>query len=408
MPNDLDIQRIEAAAKRLHGAIYHSPCAYSYALSQLCGAQIYCKFENLQMTGSFKERGARNKLLLLSEQEKRAGVIAASAGNHALGLAYHGKQLGIPVTVVMPKTAPLVKITNCRNLSATTLLHGDSLDEAKIYAQQLASERQLTYVPAFDDVDIIAGQGTIGLEILEDVPDVDAVIIPVGGGGLIAGVACAIKTKKPDVRIIAVEATRAPTLHSALKNKAITTVQTQQSLADGLRVASIGAACFPTIQKYVEQVVLVDESAIASAVLKMLELEKTVVEGAAATSLAALLQHNLQLADKKVVLVLCGGNIDVTVLARIIERGLVQDGRLCRFMVQISERPGSLARVLTVIAETEASIKEITHDRGFSPPDVAITSVVVVLETRDRAHISEVEKALQHAGISARLMDAHG
>jgi len=394
---------IQAAAARIKGAIYRSPCPYSLSLSRLCGAQIFCKFEHLQMTGSFKERGARNRLELLTAEERRRGVIAASAGNHALGLAYHGQLLGIPVTVVMPTSAPLVKITNCRGFAAETILIGDSLDQARVRARELAAERGLVYVHGFDDPAIIAGQGTIGLEILEDVPDVDAVIVPVGGGGLIAGIGAAIKAVKPGVKIIGVESERAPTLRESLKNSAVTSIASRPTLADGLAVSQVGEMCFALAREVVDDVVLVSESEIASSVLRLLELEKTVVEGSAAVTLAALTSQRVDLTGKRVVLVLSGGNIDVTVLARIIERGLARDGRLCRVVAEISDRPGSLAQLLTLIATTGASIKDVTHDRNFGPADVAMTGVMVVVETRDRAHIAEVHRALTTGGITCRI-----
>ncbi len=399
MTTPVSIDDIRSAAARIQGAIYRSPCPYSYALSKLLNTEIFCKFEHLQMTGSFKERGARNKLLSLNEQERTRGVITASAGNHALGVSYHGKSLGIPVTVVMPITAPLVKITNCRSLQATTILHGENLEEARIHARKLAEEKQLMYIHGFDDPAIIAGAGTIGLELLEDHPQLDAVIVPVGGGGLIAGIALAIKTIAPHIRIIGVQSNRAATLKPSLAQGSVAHVKTQPTLADGLAVSELGGHCFNLIQKYVDEVVQVDEAHIASAVLKMLELEKMVVEGAAAVSLAALLSNDLGLQGKRVAMILSGGNIDVTVLSRIIERGLVMDGRLCRYILQISDRPGSLAQLLTCIAGTGASIKEVTHDRSFGPTDVAMTGVAVVLETRDADHIKQVGQALEKAGL---------
>ena len=394
---------IRAAAERIRGAVYHSPCPYSLSLSRLCGAEIFCKFEHLQMTGSFKERGARNRLELLDAAERQRGVIAASAGNHALGLAYHGQALRIPVTVVMPTSAPLVKITNCRGFGAETILHGDNLDQARVRARELAAQRGATYVHGFDDPAIMAGQGTVGLEILEDVPDVDAVVVPVGGGGLVAGIGAAIKAVKPGVRIIGVESERAPTLRESLKRGTATSVASRPTLADGLAVSQVGEMCFALAREVVDEVVLVSESEIASAVLHLLELEKTVVEGSAAVTLAALTSRRVDLAGKRVVLVLSGGNIDVTVLARIIERGLARDGRRCRVVADISDRPGSLAQLLALIADTGASIKEVTHDRSFGPADVAMTGVVVVLETRDRTHIDEVRAKLQAGGITCRI-----
>ncbi len=352
------------------------------------------------MTGSFKERGARNKLLLLSEAQRSAGVIAASAGNHALALAYHGQQLGIAATVVMPKWAPLIKITKCRTFGARVILQGETLAEARQTAEEMAGEHSQTYIHGFDDPDIIAGQGTMGLEILEDVPQVDAVIVPVGGGGLIAGIGRAIKALKPAVRIIGVEPRHALTLHESLKAGHVTQVDTTPTLADGLAVAQIGHLCFGIIREVMDDLVMVEEEQIAQAILRLLELEKTVVEGAGATSLAAALVSAHELAGKRVVLVLSGGNIDVTLISRVIERGLASTGRLCRIRAEISDRPGSLAALLSLIAGAGGSIKEVAHDRNFGPVDVAQVAVVCVIETRDFEHIQEMFQFLRNAGIS--------
>src|ERR1041385_6753655 len=337
VPATVTLDDIRAARDRISGVIYHSPCPYSLQLSRLCGCEIYCKLDHLQITGSFKERGARNKLKLLIERSaasgqraEHRGVIAASAGNHALALAYHGRELGVPVTVVMPRWAPLIKVSNCRSFGANVVLHGEAYDEAKRRALDIAQQEGLTYIPGFDDADIVAGQGTMGLEILEDVPDVDAVVVPVGGGGLIAGVATAIKALRPSVRIIGVEAQNAPTMHESLRQGRVVKIKTQPTLADGLSIAEAGQICFDIVRKTVEKVILVDEAQIATSVLRLLELEKTVVEGAGAVPLAAAMNsdaYRLALKGRKVVLTLCGGNIDVNLIARIIERGLASDRR---------------------------------------------------------------------------------
>jgi threonine dehydratase len=390
---------IRAARERIKDIIYHSPCPYSLALSRLCGCEIYCKLDHLQMTGSFKERGARNKLLQLSAEEKSRGIIAASAGNHALALAYHGGQLKIPVTVVMPKWAPIVKLSNCVSFGANVILHGESYDDARKHAKELSGSKRLTYIPGFDDPDIIAGQGTLGLEILEDVPDVDVVIVPIGGGGLISGVGLAIKSLRPDVRIIGVESGNAPTYVESMKNGHVTRIETKPTLADGLAVAEVGKLCFDIAREVVDEVRLVSEAEIARSVLKLLELEKTVVEGAGAVPLAAAADPRFDLSGKKVVLLLCGGNIDVTMISRVIERGLAVDGRLFRVVAQISDRPGGLAKLTSILAGTGASIKEIDHDRHFGPADIAMVNVICTLETRDMAQIQEVELALREANI---------
>jgi threonine dehydratase len=406
------LETIREARARIKGAIYHSPLPYSLTLSKLCGAQIYCKLDHLQMTGSFKERGARNKLVQLSSAERQAGVIAASAGNHALALAYHCQLLNIPVTVVMPRFAPLVKVSNCRGFGARVILHGDTFDLARRHATMLAADQHLTYIPGFDDPDIIAGQGTMGLEILEDLPDVDAILVPIGGGGLIAGVALAVKTLRPEVQIIGVESNHAPTMAACFEKNAAVPVETRPSLADGLAVAEAGKLCFEIARKYVDTLVQVDETAIAKAILRLLELEKMMVEGAGAVGLAAMMQRHAlglgHLEGKKVVLVLCGGNIDVTMLARIIDRGLAGDGRLAHIAVDIPDRPGRLARVLSVIAEAGGSIMEVRHDRHFAPSDVALVRVWMVVETRDFQHITELYEALGAAGVEVHPTSVSG
>jgi threonine dehydratase len=401
--SSMNLDSIRAARQRTRDVIYHSPCPYSLTLSRLCGCEIFCKMDHLQMTGSFKERGARNKLLLLGDEEKRNGVIAASAGNHALALAYHGRDLKIPVTVVMPKWAPLVKVANCRSFGAEIIFCGESYDEARARARELSWERKLTYIPGFDDADIIAGAGTVALEILEDVPNVDVIIVPVGGGGLIAGVGAAVKALRPQVRIIGVEPVNAPTLHESLKAGKVTRIDTKPTLADGLAVAEVGKLCFDIAKEVIDQLLLVDEPQIARAVLRLLELEKTVVEGAGAVGLAAALDPAVNLDGKKVVLLLSGGNIDVTVLAKIIERGLAADGRMCRIVARVSDRPGSLARLTSVLASTGASVDAVHHDRQFAPGDVGIVNISCILETRDAQHIREIEKALRNAKIDFEL-----
>lgn len=398
MPS-VTLKDIQAARERIKDHIYRSPCPYSLSLSRLCGCEIYCKLDHLQMTGSFKERGARNKLEQLTADERRRGVVAASAGNHALALAYHGQEMGIAVTVLMPRWAPLVKVSNCRSFGANVVMEGETYDDCRAAARRMAEDRGLVYVPGFDDAAIIAGQGTAGLEILEDVPDVDAVIIPVGGGGLLAGIGLAIKSLKPSCRVIAVEAENAPTLQVSLSAGRVTRTTTRPTLADGLAVAEIGESCFEIIRRVHDELVMVDEGDIATSILRLLEHEKMVIEGAGATSLAAALKRSPSLAGKNVVLVLSGGNIDVTMLSKIIERGLASDGRLCRLTAPISDRPGGLARFTAAIAATGASVKDIFHDRNFGPSDVASVRVVAVLETRDQDHIAEVRKALADAGI---------
>jgi threonine dehydratase len=394
------IDDILAARTRIAEHVFATPCPESTALSELCGATIYCKLEYLQRTGSFKERGAANALLQLSAERRARGVIAASAGNHALALAFHGQRLGVPVTVVMPKFAPLIKQARCRRYHAEILLHGEDFAAAKARADEIAAERGLTYIHGYDDPAIIAGQGVIGLEIAEQVPSVDAVIVPIGGAGLIAGVAMALKHALPGVEMIGVEPKHAAKYSAALAAGKCVTVPPQLTLADGLAIARVGENAFEIARSCVDRVVQVDEQSIALAIVRLMEMEKSVVEGAVAASLAAILSGQLtDLAGKRVVLVLCGGNIDLAILSRLIESALVADGRLTRFSAVISDRPGGLARLATVLAEAGASIKEITHDRAFAGPDVTAVRVVCIVETRDHAHADELFARLEACGI---------
>jgi len=397
----LTLADIEAARTRIRGGIYESPCVESIPLSQLTGAHIHCKLDYLQRTGSFKERGARNALLQLSPEQRARGVIAASAGNHALGVAYHSALLGIPVTVVMPKFAPLIKVSNCRQLGATVVLHGIDLSEARVEAEAIAARERLTFIHPFDNEHVIAGQGTIALEILEQAPDVEAIVAPVGGGGLLAGIGTVVEARKPDVRIVGVEPAHAACLTAALVAGHPVPVMLSSTLADGLAVAQAGTFAFDVLRRVVDQVVTVDEATIALAVLRLIELEKSVVEGAGAAPLAAFLAGKLDtLRGRNVVLVLCGGNIDLTILDRVIEIGLVADGRLSRFTVSISDRPGGLARLAELIASTGASIKEIVHDRAFSGPDLSEVRVVCVVETTGHDHVAALHRALAGAKVA--------
>lgn len=381
-----------------------TPCPDSIPISELCGCQIFCKLDYLQRTGSFKERGARNALLLLPAAQRARGVIAASAGNHALGLAYHGQLLGVPVTVVMPKFAPLIKVATCRRLGATVVLHGETLAEAKAHADELTTTRGLTYINGYDDAAIIAGQGTIALEVLEQVPDVEAIVVPVGGGGLLAGVTLAVEAAGRPIQVIGVEPVTMPSLTAALAAGQPVKVPSVSTLADGLAVSEVGARSFAVLRKRVTRVVTVTEQSLALAVLRLLELEKSVLEGAGAAGLAAFLDGKLpELAGKKVVLLLTGGNIDPTVLPRIIENGLVADGRLCRFTAKISDRPGSLARLTQFLAQTGVSVRDIQHDRMFSGPDVTAVQVICTVETNDHAHIERLRAALSAAGIAVNI-----
>ncbi len=390
---------IRAARRRIASGVIVSPCPESIPLSEITGARIVCKLDNFQRTGSFKERGARNALLRLPPAARQRGVVAASAGNHALGLAYHGKLLGIPVTVVMPDYAPLIKITTCQRLGAHVIVQGRDFIEARAQADALSASHGYTYIHGFDHPDIIAGQGTIGLEILEQVRDADAIVCPIGGGGLIAGLALAVKSLRPRVRVIGVESAATGNYAAALRAGKPVRQPRRPTLADGLATLTVGTNAFALARRHVDKVVSVGEDSIALAILRMVELEKTVVEGAAATPLAAMMAGKLpELRGKKVVLVVCGGNIDPAILSRVIEQGLVHDGRLTRFTAIISDRPGGLAQLTRVIAESGASIKDIAHDRAFSGPDVSAVHAVCTVETRDRTHIAALHRALKKNG----------
>jgi len=393
-------QDIKAAQKRITGAVYYAPCPPSIPLSEITGMEIFCKLDNLQRTGSFKERGARNALAQLSPDQQKRGVIAASAGNHAQALAYQGRLLGISATVLMPKFAPLIKVSTCQQLGANVLLHGTDFGEAKARAHEIAKEKGLAYIDGYDDPAIIAGQGTMGLEIIEQIPNLDAVIIPVGGAGLLAGVSLAIKTLRPNVKTVAVEAENVASFSAGLAAGKPTKITMHPTLADGLAIPQVGTNAFQIARPLVDLVITVTEEEIALAILRLVELEKSVVEGAAATPLAACMSGKLkQFAGKRVVLLICGGNIDPNVLSRVIESGLVADGRLGRFTAVISDRPGGLADLAAQIASTGASIKQVVHDRAFASSDVSAVNVLCTVETRNHQHLAQLRALLKSRGV---------
>jgi threonine dehydratase len=399
------LKDIQDARARLGRAIYHSPCPVSLTLSRLCGCRTYFKLENLQMTGSFKERGALNKLLQLNEVEKRAGVIAASAGNHAQGVAYHASRLGIKSTIVMPKPTPLIKVSNTRDLGGEVVLHGANYDEALAHARQIAAEEGMTFIHAFDDEAVIAGQGTIGLELLEEETEFDAVVVPVGGGGLISGVTVALKESRPNIRVIGVEPEHYCAMKLALEAGRIVDVPTLPTIADGLAVKRAGEITFEIVRRYVDEIVTVTEDEIASAILKLLEIEKTVVEGGGAAPLAATLFGKIAGIDgKNVAMIISGGNIDPNLLSKIIERGLAKDGRMVRIRVLTRDRPGELARICQHAAEVGANILEVTHNRAFANLEVGGVEVDMILETRGRDHVEQLLKVLREDDIIAEEM----
>ena len=397
---DVRFEDILAARERIAGGVFVTPCVESPALSAITGAEVHVKLEYEQRTGSFKERGACNALMQLGSEERARGVIAASAGNHALALAWHGRRLGIPVTVVMPVHAPMVKQRRCAELGARVLNAGATIADARTRADELVAAEGLTYVNGFNDHAIVAGQGTVGLEILEQVPGVEAIVVPVGGGGLIAGLALATKTLRPAVRVVGVEPERCASYAAALAAGRPVRVESGPTLADGLAVPEVGARSFEIARTRVDEVVAVSEDAIALAILRLAELEKGVVEGAGAAPLAAFLAGKLPgLRGKRVVLVLCGGNIDPLVFSRVIEHGLAVDGRLVKFTAIISDRPGGLADLAATLAKAGASVQQIHHERTFGEADVSTVMVQCVVEVRDRTHAESLYGALEARGV---------
>jgi threonine dehydratase len=399
MMNPVSLADIEAARAVLNGHIAHTPCLHSRTLSEITGAEVYLKFENHQFTASFKERGALNKLASLTIEERKRGVIAASAGNHAQGVSHHATRLGIPSIIVMPKFTPNIKVEMTERHGARVLLHGENFDEAKAHALSLANQQKLTFVHPYDDEKVIAGQGTIALEMLEAYPALDTLCVAVGGGGLIGGMATAAKALKPDIDIVGVETVRFPSMFAAIKRE-----EAQfglSTIAEGIAVKEPGVLTRAIVERLVSDILLVDEGDIEEAIVMLLEIEKTVVEGAGAASLAALLKHRRRFAGKRVGLVLCGGNIDPLMLAEIIKRGMVRSGRLSRLKVELRDLPGALSRITGVIADANANIEEVHHQRAFTNLPVQSAVVEFVLKTRNPAHVEEIVVRLAAAGFKA-------
>ena len=398
--SNLSIQLADvlAARERLHDAIYYSPCPHSVMLSALTGQQVYLKLENLQMTGSFKERGALNRIAMLTPEQATRGVIAASAGNHAQGVAYHATKRGIRALIVMPLTTPLVKVTATRDFGAEVLLHGANYDESFVEATRLCADQELTFIHPFDDAAVMAGQGTIGLELLEQVPQLDAVVVPIGGGGLIGGIACAIKESRPEIRIVGVQTSRLPSMAAAVEAHHPVTIDPATTIADGIAVRRAGNLTLPVVEHYVDEIVTVDEDEIASAILMLLEREKTLAEGAGAVALAALLQHRTSLYGAHTAVLVCGGNIDVTLLSRIIERGMVQDGRLIRLRIVLLDKPGALHDLTRLIASHRANITDTLHNRAYYGVNLGDTAIDITMETRGREQVAELLEALTAEG----------
>ena len=402
MATMLTLQHIRDAATRLQGQVANTPFVESRTLSEVTGAQVFLKFENLQFTASFKERGACNKLAQLSAEQRTRGVVAMSAGNHAQGVAYHAQRLGLRAVIVMPRFTPGVKVERTRGFGAEVVLHGDTLDAARAHALALGEQQHLTFVHPYDDEAIVAGQGTVGLELLEAEPDLDMLVIAVGGGGLIAGIATAAKALQPGIEIVGVQTTRFPAMFNAIKGTQH--VQGTSTIAEGIAVGTPGQVTQAIIADKVDDLVLVDEGDIEQAIVMLLEIEKTLVEGAGAAGLAALLKDPARYAGKKVGLVLCGGNIDPLLLAAIIERGMVRSGRLARIRISARDVPGALARIVTTVADAGANVEEVHHQRAFTALSVQNVEIELVLQTRGPAHITEVLQRLRDAGLEAAVI----
>jgi threonine dehydratase len=407
LPTGLDasltIDDIRAAHARIRDAIVHTPTMESRTLGSMVGAQLFLKFENHQFTAAYKERGALNTLLLMEPDKRARGVIAASAGNHAQGLAYHGARLGVPVTIVMPKTTPQVKVYQTASHGAEIVLHGEKYDDANAHARQLETERGLTFVHPFDDPRIAAGQGTVALEMLADQPDIDTLVIPIGGGGLFSGMGTAARAIKPDIRLIGVQAELYPSMYAKLNH--VDMACEGDTLAEGIAVKQPGEFTSGVVARLADDITLVAERHLERAVSLLLQIEKTVVEGAGAAGLAALLAHGDRFRGRKVGLVLCGGNIDTRLLANVLLRDLARSGRLARLRIRLQDRPGALYNVMRVFNEHAVNIVEIYHQRIFTtlPAKGLITDIEC--ETRDREHLDTLVAALRTAQYQVTMVE---
>jgi threonine dehydratase len=393
------LPEIRLAAARLAGQVLTTPCLASHMVSQLAGCEIFLKFENLQFTSSFKERGACNKLVQLSSEEKQRGVIAMSAGNHAQGVAYHAQRLGVRAVIVMPRFTPMVKVERTRSFRAEVVLHGDTLEEARSHALELAQAQHLTFVHPYDDAAIIAGQGTVALEMLEAVPQLDTLVVAIGGGGLIGGIAAAAKALKPGIRVVGVQTQRFPNMYNAVKHASLP--QGGSTIAEGIAVGLPGTLTQQLVERYVDDIMLVDEGDIEQAIVLLLDIEKTLVEGAGAAPLAAVMKDRARFAGRKVGLVLGGGNIDPMLLAAIIQRGMVRAGRLARLRVCARDVPGSLAKITAIVSDAGANIDEVHHQRAFTMLAAQNVEIQLVVQTRGREHVEALLVALHGAGFEA-------
>jgi threonine dehydratase len=397
---------VEKAAQTISGSVLNTDFDPSRTLSDILGCNVWLKFENLQFTASFKERGALNRLTALDEASRKRGVIAMSAGNHAQGVAYHANRLGIPATIVMPVGTPMVKVENTRGHGAEVIVTGDTLEDAAAFAHQYGREKGLIFIHPYDDPLVIAGQGTVGLEMLEAVPDLDTLVVPIGGGGLISGIAVAAKAVKPSIKVIGVQAALYPSMYNAVKGANLP--MRGDTLAEGIAVKSPGRITTELVRRYVDDIVLVSEPDLERAVSLLINIEKTVVEGAGAAGLAAVLAHRERFAGCTVGLVLCGGNIDTRLLAGVLTRELARDGRLSQLQIDLVDRPGQLARVAQLLGDAEANIVEVSHQRVFSDLPAKGTLLEVVIETRDRAHLDATVAKLKAAGFEVEVVTNPG
>lgn len=396
------LKDIEEAAKLIAGKVVRTPSALSRTFSEITGAQVVLKFENLQYTASFKDRGAYVKLSSLSPEERKRGVIAVSAGNHAQGVAYHAQNLGIPATIVMPTTAPSVKVRNTERFGARVMLCGKGIDEAAVAAREIQVKENLTFIHPYDDPKTIAGQGTVGLELLADHPEIETILVPVGGGGLVSGIAIAAKAIKPGVEIVGVEVERYPSYFRALRG--LEPRFGSRTIAEGIAVKTIGKLNLPIVRALVDDIVLVSEEAVEEAVVLLLEIEKTVAEGAGAATLAALLANRERFAGRRVGIIVSGGNIDPRILASVITLGLVRTGRLVQMRIEIPDRPGVLAKIARIIADTGANIIEVHHERAFSGLPVLSADLIIACETRDKEHVKQIVAAIAAAGYAPEVV----
>ena len=395
---------IRAAGRTIAGEVIRTPLVAAPRLGEILGCELYLKLENQQYTGSFKDRGGLNKLKSLTPEQAKLGVIAMSAGNHAQGVAYHARRLGIPATIVMPEFAPFTKVERTKDLGARVVLTGDTLDASAIAAREIAERDNLTFVHPYDDPKIVAGQGTIGFEMIEDQPDLDTIVVPIGGGGIISGIAIAAKSVKPGIEMIGVEAELFPSMYQAVHGEASTAGG--QTLADGIAVKNPGALTRPIIEELVAEILLVDEGEIEAAVHVLVEQQKIVAEGAGAAGVAAMLKEPERFAGRKVGAVICGGNIDVRLLSWVLTRGLVRDGRMVRLRIGIVDRPGVLAKVAQLIGETGGNIIEVYHQRLFQDVPAKQADVDAVIETRSNEHVHEIVAALEAGGFPTRVLSA--